>query len=96
MVVHDEAMKQFVREHCEEVEQKTHSGAAPWFRAFLDDTGLTPEKRFLTEAPVLVLVFGERGAPYWRESSGLSSGITGGLGLGRISIGYMADSSGSR
>lgn len=68
VVVRDAAMKQFVREHCEEVEQKTHSGAAPWFRAFLDDTGLTPEKRFLGEAPVLVLVFGERGAPFWRES----------------------------
>jgi len=72
VVIRDDEMKRFVREHCEEVEQKTHSGAAPWFRAFLDDTGLTPEKSFLTEAPVLVLVFGERGAPYWRESCWLA------------------------
>jgi len=75
LVVRDEGVKEMIRRVCEEVEKRFHEETDPSLRRWLKAKGITWEKPFLTEAPVLVLVFGRAGEPYWVESVWLAIGF---------------------
>jgi len=76
IVVTDEEVKRRLREVCEYWERRFHEGRGvpEWFRAWLEERGITWEKRFLTDAPVLIAVASDRRAPYSRESTWLAIG----------------------
>ena len=72
IVVTEESVKERIREECERVERKFHRKAPERFKAWLKEQEITPEKRFLTEAPILVVVAAYTKAPYWLESTWIS------------------------
>ncbi len=69
VVVTDPAAKAEIRKHAEAADRKWHARAPEWLRAFFHAQEIMPVKPFLTDAPYLVVVFGEKGNPYWRESA---------------------------
>lgn len=72
IVVTEKEVKKKIREECEKVERRFHREAHERFKAWLREQGITPEKNFLTEAPVLVVVAAYTKAPYWLESTWIS------------------------
>jgi len=44
-------------------------------KRWMEARGITWKKPFLTEAPILILVFGRIGEPYWVESTWLAIGF---------------------
>ena len=74
VIVTDQELKKRIREQCEEAEREFHSRAPEWMRRWLSEKGITWRKEFLIEAPVLVLVFGRTGEPYWVQSVWLAVG----------------------
>ncbi len=75
LVIQDNGLKKRIRERCEEVERRFHERAEPSLKEWLKSRGITWEKPFLTEAPILILVFGRMGEPYWVESVWLAIGF---------------------
>jgi len=74
IIVRDRGLKHRIRMYCEEVEKKFYSRAPEWFLRFARDRGLSWRKPHLTDAPVLILVFGYRRAPQWIQSVWLMVG----------------------
>ncbi len=74
ILVADEKQKARIRELMEEGEQKFHPRAPRWMRQFFAEQGITPEKKFLSDAPYLLCVFGFKKAPYYKESLWLAVG----------------------
>jgi nitroreductase len=74
VVVDDRGAKAEIRRHTEAADAKWHARAPAWMKAFFDHYEITPTKDFLTDVPWLIVVFGERGFPYWRESAWLAIG----------------------
>jgi len=75
LVIRDQGLKKRIRERCEEVERRFHERAKPSLKEWLKFRGITWEKPFLAEAPILILVFGKMGEPYWVESIWLAIGF---------------------
>jgi len=75
LVIQDDDIKQDIRRVCEEVEKEFHQRAEPSLKRWLEARGITWEKPFLTEAPILILVFGRIDEPYWVESTWLAIGF---------------------
>ena len=73
----DKSIKQSIREKCEIADKAWHESVDKEMQRWLKVKHITPEKRFLTDAPVLIAVFGDKSTPYWQESVW-------------ICIGYMA------
>ncbi len=74
LVVGDKDLKGLIRRECERAEKEFHESASPELKQWLAEKGIDWRKPFLTEAPYLILVFGERSQPYWLESVWISVG----------------------
>lgn len=75
LIVRDSRVKEEIRKNCEEGEKRFHSRASLWMKTWLKSRDITWEKPFLTEAPILILVFGKKTEPYWVQSVWLSVGF---------------------
>jgi len=73
IVVDDGALKCEIRKRCEEADSVFHEEAPDWLKNWLRKEGITTNKRFLTDAPFLVVVAGHVKAPYWLESTWISA-----------------------
>jgi nitroreductase len=67
-------LKEEIRQECEKRERRFYEHVKDNFRESLSLLNLSPVKSFLTEAPYLVVVFGKKGEPYWKESIWISIG----------------------
>ncbi len=74
VLIRDEAQKVRIRELMEQGEKEFHPRAPRWMQQFFSEQGITPEKKFLSEAPYLLCVFGFKKAPYFKESLWLAVG----------------------
>ena len=74
LVIRDPKAKKRIRDACEKVERDFHERADPELKKWLRARGITWKKPFLTEAPILILVFGKRNEPYWVESVWIAIG----------------------
>jgi nitroreductase len=72
VVVTDSELKARIKKEAEKIETHTHKTAPANFKRWLKEQKITPEKKFLTEAPVLIVVAALTKAPYWHESTWLS------------------------
>jgi len=72
IVVDSEELKWRIRREAEKADKKFHESAPAWLKRWFKDQGITLEKRFLTEAPFLIVVAGSTKAPYWIESTWIS------------------------
>jgi len=72
IIVDDEIVKGSIREGAEKADQKIHGQAPEWLKNWLKDNKITPEKRFLTEAPFLIVIAALSTMPYWLESTWIS------------------------
>ena len=74
IIISDPMKKKKVREASERGEKEMYSKVSGEFKEWLLEQGLSPEKPFLEEAPMLVAVLMRRDAKYARESVWLSIG----------------------
>jgi len=72
IVVTDSKLKEKIRKESEKTERKFHRKAPVWLKKWFKEQNITPEKNFLTEAPVLVVVASSSKAPYWLQSTWIS------------------------
>lgn len=72
ILVTDNKLKEEIRKAAEEVERKFHKKAPDQLKKWFEKQKITPEKSFLTEAPVLIVVASLTTAPYWLESTWIS------------------------
>jgi nitroreductase len=68
VLVEDPEIRKEMRTLCEEGDRLWHQNAPDWLRQFLLEQEIMPVKPFLTGAPYLLCIFGERNKPYWRDS----------------------------
>ncbi len=66
--VSDGNTKHQIREKCEIADKEWHDQASKRLQNWLKAKHVTVEKRFLTDAPVLLAIFGNTHDPYWLES----------------------------
>lgn len=74
ILVTDSKLKKKIREECERYEREFHERAPLWMRKFFNERNITWRKPFLTDAPILIVVFGRKTAPYFVQSVWLSIG----------------------
>lgn len=67
-VVTDDSVKKNIRKVSEIGDKEWHEKSAKGIQKWLKAKHITRTKRFLTEAPVLIAVFGDSRTPYWLES----------------------------
>ena len=72
VIVTDKGLKEKIRKEAEKAEGNFHEKAPNQLKGWLKERKITPEKSFLTEAPVLIVVAGLTKAPYWLESTWIS------------------------
>jgi nitroreductase len=72
IIVTDDELKEKIRKEAENVERNFHEKAPEQLKKWLKEQKITPEKSFLIEAPILVVVAGLTKAPYWLESTWIS------------------------
>ena len=72
VVVTDREMKARMRSEARKVEEEYHATLDSELKERFDGMGITTDKIFLTQAPVLLVVAGDTTAPYWKESTWLS------------------------
>lgn len=74
IVVDDRGLKSRIREKSEEADREWRQQAPHWFKVWAKGAGISPEKDFLTSAPLLLCIFGDCTAPYWLESVWIAIG----------------------
>ncbi len=74
VIVTDPKKKKRIREECEKGEKEFYSKVRGKLRDWLLSKGFSWKKPFLEEAPILVLVFSEKKAPYSTHSVWLAIG----------------------
>ena len=72
IVVTDNELKGKIREEAEKIERKFHEKAPDQLKRWFNEQKITPEKSFLTDAPVLIVAAGLTKAPYWLQSTWIS------------------------
>ena len=85
LIIVSEKKKEIIRKICEESEKHCHSKIKGWFKEWLEERGINWRKPFLTESPILILVFGKRDEPYWLQSVWIAVGY---LILAAEELGY--------
>lgn len=75
LILTDPDLKQRVRKACEKGEKDFYDSVDGEFRGWLLAQGLSWRKPFLSEAPLLVVVLMDEGAPYARESVWVAVGF---------------------
>jgi len=68
-VVDDQDLKIKIKDFCEEADKNFFSHSEAWFKSWMNKRKISLEKHFLTDAPYLVIVAGEKDKPYWLEST---------------------------
>ena len=74
VIVTKQSLKDEIRKLCEEAERELRDRIPDWFKKWLKDKGISWRKKYLSKAPVLVLVFGRTRDPYWLQSVWLAIG----------------------
>ena len=74
LIISDRKTKELIRTRCEEVEKRFHEKVSSSLKQWFMEKGITWRKPFLTEAPFLILVFGDVSQPYWLESVWIAVG----------------------
>ncbi len=74
LIVTDGKIKEEIRKHCEDAERRFHEKAPDWMKKWFQERGITWRKPFLTDAPVLLLVFSNKKEPYAIQSVWLAIG----------------------
>ncbi len=74
IVVSHVGLKLRIREECEKIERSFHRKAPEWMKKWLSGKKITPIKKFLTEAPHLIIVCSQKTAVYPVQSVWLSIG----------------------
>lgn len=69
VVLKDQEMKQRIRQEAQKVETEYHNDLTGHLKEKFDAMGVNPEKSFLTEAPILLVIAGDTEKPYWLEST---------------------------
>ncbi len=69
IVVKDLTMKQKIRDEAQKVETEYYKTLTGRLKDKFDAMGVSPEKPFLTEAPILLAIAGDTEKPYWNEST---------------------------
>lgn len=72
IVVTDSELKENIRKEAERIEKSFHENAPEQLKRWFKEQKITPEKSFLTDAPVLIVVAGLTKAPYWLQSTWIS------------------------
>lgn len=68
LVIMDPQVKRSIRHRCEQGEKEFYSRVRGKLKRWLSAIGLKWEKPFLEEAPLLIIVFSQKRAPYSTES----------------------------
>jgi nitroreductase len=88
LIIADKLKKKQIREACEQGEKEFYSQVNGEFKIWLHNRGLDWQKPFLEDAPLLVLIFSEKQAPYSIQSVWLATGyillMIEELGLGTV------------
>jgi len=74
IVVSDVGLKRRIRKESEKIERSFHRKVPEWMKKWLSEKKITPIKKFLTEAPYLIVVCSEKTAIYHVQSAWLSIG----------------------
>ncbi|UCH38341.1 MAG: nitroreductase family protein [Candidatus Bathyarchaeota archaeon] len=74
LIVTDKLRKKQIREACEQGEKEFHLQVNGEFKKWLHNRGLDWKKPFLEHAPLLLLIFSEKQAPYSTQSVWLAIG----------------------
>ncbi|MEA2055717.1 MAG: nitroreductase family protein, partial [Candidatus Thermoplasmatota archaeon] len=61
-----------IKEHCEKADKKFFENSEEWFKKWMKHRRISPEKKFILNAPSLIVVAGEQDKPYWLESTWIS------------------------
>jgi len=72
IIITDDRLKERIRAKAENVERKYHKTAPDELREWFKEQKISPEKEFLTDAPILVVVAASIKAPYWLQSTWIS------------------------
>ena len=72
VVVQDPDMKQKIRQGAQKVEMEYYEKLEDRLKDKFDNMGVSSEKPFLTDAPVLLIIAGDTEKPYWLESTWLA------------------------
>jgi len=72
IVVRDSGRKSRIRQGAEEVEMRYHDSLTGRLKERFNSMGVSPVKPFLTDAPILLIVAGDKSKPYWQESTWLA------------------------
>ena len=72
IIVDDPVLKEKIKTLCENADKKYFSTAPEWFKQWMKKRNISLQKRFLVNAPFLVVVAGETDKPYWLESTWIS------------------------
>lgn len=75
LIIKDRKLREVIRRKVEDAEKKFHERAPKWMKLWFKKRKISWEKPFLTEAPILILVFGKRTEPYWVQSVWTSVGF---------------------
>ena len=62
-------MKQKIRQEAQKVEIEYHKTLTGRLKEKFDAMNISPEKPFLTQAPILLVITGDTEKPYWKEST---------------------------
>lgn len=72
IIIDNPAIKKEIKDHCEEVDKKFFSKSKDWFKKWMKERQISLEKKFLVDAPYLIICAGKTNKPYWLESTWLS------------------------
>jgi nitroreductase len=74
IIIDDIQILKHIRADCERQEKKFHENVKKDFKEWLKAKGITYRKPFLTEAPLLIVIFSDQTMPYATESVWLMIG----------------------
>ncbi|WP_287586228.1 nitroreductase family protein [Candidatus Borrarchaeum sp.] len=72
IIIDNEQLKRQIRTECEVADKDFHEGSPAWLKEWFAKKNITTEKKFLTDAPFLVVLAGNTTMPYWLESTWIS------------------------
>jgi len=74
VIVDDSKLKSEIRKASEAVDASWNAQRPEWFKAWLSAQGISQQKKFLEDAPYLLVVFADTRMPYAVESTWISIG----------------------
>ncbi len=68
-VVENQNLKIKIKDFCEEADRNFYDYSEDWFKNWMNKKKISLDKNFLTDAPYLIVVAGQKNKPYWLEST---------------------------